>query len=228
MDYEGEIKIPNYVIWLLFYLAVLVAIGGLLFVGEWSAKIEALFSGLVVSALVATVQILSGRDLYRKNRKIEKTKIVDVIDKRKDEDKYGRLINQSKRQVLVIGTTCSRFMKDFVDQSSVVSEAISRGVSFKLLIPGDDFLEEEDLGKVETQTLKIYEAMSDRDKESFEIRRFAEKPNHSLVAVDDIYIVGPIFRHIKRSEVTPSIVFREGSKVSAAYKDYFDQLWGSN
>lgn len=228
MDYKGEIKVPNYIIWVLFYVVVFVVGGCLFFVGEWDVKIEALFSGIVVSALVGVVQILSGLDLYRKNRRLEKTKIVDVIDKRKDEERYAALIKQSRKQVLVLGSTCSRFMKDFVEQSPIVSEAISRGVNFKLLIPDDMHLDQEDRSKVETVTLKIYGEMDQREKRYFVIRRFSSPPNHSLVAVDDIYIVGPIFRKMKRSEVTPSIVFREGAQVANAYKEYFHQLWGGS
>lgn len=226
MDYNNYIKVPNYMIWVGFYVINAVALLILLFaVGSWNGKIEAIFSGFIVACLVGIVQILSDLDLYRKNRRIEKTRIVDVIEKRKDEEKYGGLIRQSKKEVLVLGTTCSRFMKDFVDQSSVVSEAISRGVVFKLLIPEDDFLEQEDRGKIKTITLQIYERMSGDQRKFFSIKRFREFPNHSLVVVDDLYIVGPIFRRLKRSEVTPSIVFRARSSVATAYREYFDQLW---
>lgn len=191
-------------------------------------KLYSLYGGLIVGLGIALFQLLLAWYEYREVEKIKELKIKKILPHRDDEALYRSIIKSSKKEIIVLGNTASRFLQDFADSSRpdkhALIDAFSRNVKFKLLLPSLDFLySDRDKRRAENAKEKIME-LHKKYNELFECRFFQHPPNHSMVIADDDCLIGPIFKYTP-SKDNPTIYTKKDSVFVHPYLKYFENEW---
>jgi hypothetical protein len=222
-----RVKLPSYLL-MVFVFLFMTILFTYLFFNSSNSKWASIFGGVAASFFVAEVQFLCQIYEYLKLRKYEQMGVIDVLKERRDRDYYGKLIQKSKSRILVMGVTASRFFDDFANKSvsgnSELIEAVRNGVEVKVLLPKRKYLQSHDQANFDALTLKL--SQDDVLSGKCQIKYFDHFAAHSLVQVDDVCIVGPIFKDL-RSKNTPAIVLKTDSVVAKPYIDNFNKEWNS-
>lgn len=220
------LKLPSYWAMIILFLALSLLFTYLFFISESNSKWATVFGGVAASFFVASTQFICQIYEYFKLKKYENMGVLDVLKERRDKDYYGNMIADSKREILVMGVTASRFFDDFANRSvqgnSQLIKAVQAGVMVKILLPKAKYLQAKDRGNFDELTLKL-----SRDPEldnKCKIKFFDHEPAHSLVLIDDACIVGPIFKGLG-SKNTPAIVLKSDSVLAKPYIENFKREW---
>lgn len=191
-----------------------------------NTKYESLLAGLCTGLLVAVIQFALDYNEHAEIETMKKLGIQKILPYRDDRAYYQQLLAASKRQILVLGNTASRFLEDFAHpdraDSRVLFEALARGVSVRILLPAPNVLPDSDRAKAEQSKLKLEGIASLH--QNLQFRYFSHPPVHSIFKVDDDCLVGPIFPHV-RSKDSPTIHAYVYSPLVAEYLRYFEREW---
>lgn len=154
--------------------------------------------------------------------------IKGLLANRHDQAYYRNFVARSRIRVDVMGASCSRFVRDFLDVESddkVLVDALSkhRNLKVRMLIPDDAHMGQEAQSCV-TTTIGQVALVQERFPRRVELRRFKDEVRHSFVLTDSDLIAGPVFddnlsRHAPAVHVNADTLF--GQKYSA----YFDAEW---
>lgn len=222
-----EIRIPLWVIWLI--LPILAACVLLLWflqsdTPRWQALLGGLIGGLTVFALEQLMRVKTFTELegYRNMG------VRHLLRNRHDKVYYGKILDRATRSVRVMGTSCSRFIGDFLDPNSDDRKLVERLRSqtelvVYLLIPNEECMDDQRrsaFASVSGQVRQVQEEFEER----FQIRRFNEKARHSFVIVDDELIAGPVFED-DQSRHAPAVHVSGTTEFGRKYISYFDALW---
>ena len=186
--------------------------------------------GLAASLIVATIQILLSFKEYTAAQKIRGLGFKSYIKARTKTSYYSDLIEKADSKIYLLGSTASSFLHDFAgfgeeahgDKSALI-RALDKKVKVRFLLSSIDSLGSTKRTKAE-QAHEWLEKLKSKYPNFVEYRYLNEPLAHSMLRVDDICIVGPIFR-VNKSRNAPSIVVKTGSHFGEQYSDYFEEEW---
>jgi hypothetical protein len=153
-----------------------------------------------------------------------------LLSNRHDKDYYRRLLDTSRYKADVLGASCNRFVRDFLDpddDDAILIDALNRRrqLRIRLLIPTDAHMSQE--GKNATAaTMTTLAALKSTFGNRIELRRFDHEARHSFVISDDDLVAGPIFEEDK-SRHAPAVHVLTRTLFGQKYSAYFEKLWDS-
>jgi len=232
MNFEQhKVRVP---LWLIWMIAVIIAIGLLSYwyylIDPTDSKLIGLVGGVVTGLIVYLATFLTLlRPLLELDR-FHRMGIKGLLANRHDQAYYRGLVAKSRMRVDVMGASCNRFVRDFLDLKSddkVLVDALNRHsqLRVRLLIPTDAHMSDDTRSGV-PNTLEQITAIRKRFGSRVELRRFDDKARHSFVVVDNDLVAGPIFedsvsRHAPAVHVAAETLFGE------KYHAYFEEVWKS-
>ena len=191
---------------------------------KWIGLLGGVAGGLVVYGINLLTDIFA----FRRLDQLERMQVHSTLATRHDITYYRPVVRKATRSVKVTGTSCFRFITDFLDLDSVDKVLVDQlrrhnGLVVCLLVPQEKYMSAETLQRFDSIRDKI-----DRLLEEFEhrvqIRRFDQYARHSLVVVDDELIAGPIFQG-SESKQAPAIHIDCSTEFGKKYLEYFDDVW---
>jgi hypothetical protein len=217
----------------------LLVLGGILVVsalmGTWYSWLDDQsvkmigFVGGVVSGLV--VFMLTFVTMIRPMQKLdhyERMGIRAVLRNRHDKEYYRTIVANAKKDVRVMGASCTRFMEDFLDVRSddkVLVDALRMNptLTVRLLTPQMQYMTEAANARSQ-EVGRLLTALTNEFDTRIELRRFGHKPAHSFVIVDNDLVAGPIFESDKR-KYAPAVHVAMSTDFARKYSEHFDEIW---
>ena len=222
-------------VWIIIVLVILVII---CVCWKWytmntTSPVGAILSSIIAGLIVALIQLgLSWWD-YKMTQKIEKLRLIEILYDRDDRIYYANLINKSRREIRVMGTTARRFFEHFADttigarpEAQVLISALNRGVKVKLLLPSKDYIALNKIADYNQVSETLNTIKQKYSHAEIEIRYFDHIPAHSIFMVDSECIVGPVFEKVE-SKNTPALHLKNESPFAEKYVAYFEQEWNA-
>ena len=157
--------------------------------------------------------------------------VISVLPNRHEKEYYRKYLAGTKTEVLVIGASATRFLKDFMDPKSedkVLYNLLQESsvAKLKILVPTDEHMTDKSRARWKEQSA-LRETLRQKLEGKIEFRRFQEPPHQSFVVVDDEIITGPIFPKVD-SEYSPAIHIKRHNKYAEKHIEYFERLWKEN
>lgn len=232
MNFEtGRIRVP---LWLILTLALSIVTIGF---GYWYHTLDAtdtkllglaggVLTGLIVYLFTYITLLRPVIELDRFHR----MGIKALLSNRHDKAYYRKLLEGSRYKVDVLGASCSRFVRDFLDpddDNATLINALNkhRQLHVRLLIPADTHMSQA-ARNATAATTKTLAALKSSYGSRIELRRFDDKARHSFVIVDDDLVAGPIFEEDK-SRHAPAVHVLTRTLFGQKYSAYFERLWDS-
>lgn len=193
---------------------------------KWVMLIGSTISGLIVVLVTVCLSYYE----FKKIERFRQMGVKDMLPERTDKKYYEEILRDAKTHVQVMGTSCTRFLDDFGNQSRqehVLVEAMDNNTTLKLqiLVPDEKHMDEESKQKFNTPSMThIINNLKNKYPERFKIKRFNFSPSHSLVRADHELIVGPIFPKVD-SRHTPAIHLKTSSEYAKKYIQYYEDVW---
>ena len=224
---KAFVKIPKWVFFLCVLILITTLVALIFFLAE-GVKWQALAGGLLGGLTVYTFDYLSRIRVYRKLEEHEKAGFRRLLRNRHDKKYYGNILKRGKKSVRVVGTSCSRFIRDFLDRDSeehVLVDILRRRPDLKvcLLVPSQERMNERNRSAFQSVSGQI-RGVKEEFAERFQIRRFDDEARHSIVIVDDQLIAGPVFDG-ERSSYEPAVHVLVESRLGGKYAEYFRSQW---
>lgn len=230
MNFEtGRIRMP---LWLMLTLGLLAAIAGIAYwyykIGPANSKELGIAGGLLTGLIVYLATFVTLLRPIIELDRFHRMGIKALLANRHDKDYYRKFVKDSKFKVDVLGASCNRFVRDFLDpddDDAVLIHALTknRQLRVRLLIPTDAHMGDEASSST-AATLKRISALQQRFDRRVELRRFDDKARHSFVFADEDLIAGPVFDDDK-SRHAPAVHVVTGTLFGQKYSAYFDSLW---
>ena len=198
-----------------------------------TSTVGAVLGSIIAGLIVALIQLgLSWWD-YKMTQKIEKLRLIEILYDRDDRTYYANLIDKSRREIRVMGTTARRFFEHFADmttgarpEAQVLISALNRGVKVKLLLPSKDYIALNKIADYNQVSETLNTIKQKYPHAEIEIRYFDHIPAHSIFMVDSECIVGPVFEKVE-SKNTPALHLKNESPFAEKYVAYFEQEWNT-
>lgn len=198
-----------------------------------TSPIGAILGSIIAGLIVALIQFgLSWWD-HRMIQKIENLRLIKILYDRDDRIYYANLIEKSRREIRVMGTTARRFFEHFADmttgarpEAQVLISALNRGVKVKLLLPSKDYIALNKIADYKQVSETLNTIKQKYPHAEIEIRYFDHIPAHSIFMVDSECIVGPVFEKVE-SKNTPALHLKNESPFAEKYVAYFEQEWNA-
>ena len=222
-----------------FYPIVLILISFIIALSFWfnssaanDNKLNAILSGLITGFIALLLQLWFSWVEQNKLKKFDELRIIDILAARDDPEYYRPLIKSAKRDVMVLGVTCLRFLHDFADdetsapnKNKVLLKLLDKKkLKVKLLVADETALDnEEDVAKAKAAQPRL-ERLHIKYPNHFFFSYYKHRPTHSVMVIDDECIVGPIFPGVS-SKYSPAIRLKKDSKFVEHYREYFDKEW---
>ncbi len=222
-----------------FYPIVLILILFIIVLSFWfnssaatDDKLNAILSGLITGFVALLLQLWFSWVEQNKLKKFDDLKIINILATRDDPEYYRPIIESAKRDVMVLGVTCSRFLDDFADdekrapnKNKVLLKLLDKKkLKVKLLVADETALDNEnDKSKAKAAQPRLAR-LSEKYPNNFFYAYYKYTPSHSVMVIDDESIVGPIFPGVS-SKYSPAIHLKSDSKFVEHYREYFDKLW---
>jgi hypothetical protein len=233
MSLETEkVPVPLWIIVVLGFLVVTAIMAAWYYwLDDQSVKMIGLVGG-VVSGLI--VFILTFATMVRPIQELDRYKrmgIKSVLRNRHDKDYYGRIVANARKDVRVMGASCTRFVEDFLDlrgDDRVLVDALHKNPTLRvqLLVPQEQYMPVPT--RARSRALgKLLDPLRQEFGDRVELRRFGEKAVHGFVIVDDDLIAGPIFEG-ERSKYAPAVHVGMWTDFARKYSEYFDEVWENN
>jgi hypothetical protein len=230
MSFETEkIAVPLWFVMVLVLLAVTAAMGVWYFwLNDQSVKMVGLVggivSGLVVFLLTFAMTIRPLQQLDRYHR----MGIRAVLRNRHDKEYYRKVVAKAKKDVRVMGASCTRFIEDFLDVKSddkVLVNALRNNpaLTVQLLTPQERYKAAGTKAR-SPELGKLLDALTREFGNRIEMRHFAWWAAHSFVIVDDDLVAGPIFEGDK-SKYAPAVHVSMSTAFARKYSEHFDEVW---
>lgn len=167
------------------------------YVGDEKSKVTLLLGGLGASLIVALIQFLLSWNEHLEIEQIKKIGVKRVLPHRDDEEFYRGLIKEGKNRIWVMGVTALRFMQDFGDdqrgrpEKRVLIDALQRNVAIRILVPKFGHLKGPNDTKLRESNSHLIRLKGTHG--NFQVKYFDHIPAHSIVVVDDMCLLGPVF-----------------------------------
>jgi hypothetical protein len=151
-----------------------------------------------------------------------------MLRNRHDKEYYRTIVANAKKDVRVMGASCTRFMEDFLDVRSddkVLVDALRMNptLTVRLLTPQKQYMTEAANARSQ-EVGRLLTALTNEFDKRIELRRFGHKPAHSFVIVDNDLVAGPIFESDK-SKYTPAVHVAMSTDFARKYSEHFDEIW---
>ncbi|MBN5101591.1 hypothetical protein JY461_12525 [Stenotrophomonas maltophilia] len=195
------------------------------FVGKW----EPIVTGVIAGAFIAVLQFSWDWLDAKGVAKLKSLKVSNVLVTRDEEEYYRSKIEGSKRKIDLLGSTASRFLRDFADGSTtredkkVLLRALERNVSVRILVAEEKFLPDDE-ARSQARLAKVRMKELGTKYSGFKVRYYSHSAAHSVFLVDDPCMVGPIFAD-RMSKDTPAIEMLVESPLVAVYLEHFEAEW---
>jgi hypothetical protein len=216
---------------IIFWLGVIAILLCLLwYFRESNEKLATLLGGVTTGLFVGWLQLLLMATEHREIEKIKKLGIKEILPYRDDEEFYRKVIEKTKKEIRILGSTAFRFMNDFAnenreDKKSLIN-ALDRKVLVKFLLPEPNFLWNKDDKARANTALKTIQKLKTQYGQLVECKHYSHQPFHNLLLADNVCFVGPIFPN-RTSKDTPTIYTDINSIFAQSYIEYFDYEWKS-
>lgn len=226
--FKKNIGIPSFVFIIVIMFILAVSFFGLYYLYDSSSKWSAIYAGLFTAFSVATVQLFISYYEHKRLNKYEEMGVKDIVKQRRGKDYYGKIIRNCKKEVSLMGNTAARFMSDFADSDAsdndALIQAMNKGANIRILVPKPEHLNEAQAFQVNNETIPLFNRLNQSHKERVQLKFYDSPPLHSIMILDDLCIVGPVFSGVK-SENTPAITFSKDSDFVRPYIQYYENIW---
>lgn len=209
-------------------LVLLASILLYLFYGSNDPKQSTLIGGISGGVIVYIIGFLISIQEYRNIDRFRELGVKEVLPNRRGTQYYSKLVSESNETVIVIGTSCSRFIDDFANKDNdnhVLIDALqkNKGLNVKFMVPAEQYMDELSKKKFVLGEAKLRRLLSEFP-DRIEMRRFNHEPRYSFVRVDNDLIVGPVFAETE-SKNSPAIHLDVNSSFAGKYLYDFDRVW---
>lgn len=230
--FSKKIKL-NVLIIIVLVILVIICVCWKWYTMNTTSPIGAILSSIIAGLIVALIQLgLSWWD-YQMMQKIEKLRLIEILYDRDNRTYYADLIDKSRREIRVMGTTARRFFEHFADmttgarpEAQVLISALNRGVKVKLLLPSKDYIALNKIADYKQVSETLNTIKQKYPHAEIGIRYFDHIPAHSIFMVDSECIVGPVFENVE-SKNTPALHLKIESPFAEKYVAYFEQEWNA-
>lgn len=231
--FSKKIKL-NVLIIIVLVILVIICVCWKWYTMNTTSPIGAILSSIIAGLIVALIQLgLSWWD-YQMMQKIEKLRLIEILYDRDNRTYYADLIDKSRREIRVMGTTARRFFEHFADmttgarpEAQVLISALNRGVKVKLLLPSESHIAHNKIADHKQVSETLRSIKKKYPSAEIDIRYFDHIPAHSIFMVDSECIVGPVFEYVE-SKNTPALHLKNESPFAEKYLAYFEQEWKDN
>ena len=225
--YDQKVVLP---FWFVVLAAILVALSCVL-LGLFTTKndtVIALLGGLAGGLVVYTISFVTDIGQLRQLDRFRKMGIKKILSTRHNVLYYGEVIGQAKFEVMVMGTSCHRFITDFLDRKADDKALVDLLRQFpklqvRILVPSDDFMDEDSRTKLGLVLPKL-EHLQGEFGNRVKLKRFKDSARLSMVVVDDELIVGPVLPGIE-SRQAPAVHVKRQTDYGRKHVEYFDNVW---
>lgn len=215
--------------WILAALIILLGVSVYCYWNEpEGSKLAPLLGGVATGLLLVIVQYMFSWHEHIERGRLRLLGLKNVLKNKVDIEYYGQLIKGAKKRIDLMGSTGSRFLRDFADsqgshdEAKYLLEAMGRGVKVRLLLPeAEQLFTDESKASAKQVEEKLMEL---NKREEFECRFFKHPPIHSIFRADNDLLVGPFFPNLE-SRNTPALHVRDDAILSERYIEYFEQEW---
>jgi hypothetical protein len=232
MGFELErVPVPKWTILVLLIVAITAAVAvWYYFIDPNSVKAIGVLGGIIAGFLVFLLTFVVSIGPLQQLDRYEKMGIKGVLDNRHDKEYYGRILKEAKREVRVMGASCTRFVDDFLDKRNedrVLVDALRMypKLTVQILIPDNRHISEHARARI-PQLLEKLESLTSEFGSRVQIRRFSHHAHHSFVIADESLIAGPVFEG-DRSKYAPAVHISMSSRFAQKYNEHFQMVWDS-
>lgn len=228
----GTTRVPNWIM----------VTGGVLIVtavfGFWyykadpaDTKLVGFLGGIATGLVVYLATFLTVLGPLRELDRFHRMGIRGLLENRHEQLYYRRLVKKGRQRVDVMGASCSRFVRDFLDPDAddkVLIDALNKHGQLKvrLMIPNDANMTSEARDNAR-HMLALVERIRATFDNRVEVRRFNDAARHSFVLVDGDLVAGPVFDG-DRSRHAPAVHVAVETAFGQKYSIYFEKLWGES
>ncbi|MEM8986676.1 MAG: hypothetical protein AAGC95_08135 [Pseudomonadota bacterium] len=225
---RGSVRVPVWTI-IIFTLSVLGFIIFAWLADATNAKTIGVLSGLLAGLIVYGLSFLTELPVYARLEKFEQTGVKNLLKNRYEKAYYRPILEKAERRVCVMGSSCSRFITDFLDPDTDDHVLIDRlrlypQMKVQILVPQSQKMGKAARQKFSALCVKI-DWLTGEFEDRFEIREFPHNARHSFVITDTELIAGPIFEGTE-SKNSPAVHVSASTPFAQKYIDYFRDLWG--
>lgn len=225
--YDKKVVLP---FWIMVLAGILVALACVL-VGLFATENDtaiAVLGGLAGGLVVYIISFLTDIGPLRQLDRFRKMGIRNILSTRHDVVYYGEVVGKAKSEVLVMGTSCHRFITDFLDERADDKVLVDRLRQFpelkiRFLVPGDEYMDEDSKTKFGLVLSKL-ERLKQQFNSRVELRRFQDTARLSMVVVDEELITGPVLPGIE-SRQSPAVHVKTQTEYGKKHLEYFETMW---
>ncbi|PPD18076.1 MAG: hypothetical protein CTY24_13655 [Methylobacter sp.] len=195
-----------------------------------TAKGSGIITGLFTGVIIAAFQLWLSWYQYEIIDEFKELKIRKILANRKDQNYYGELISKAEKEISLLGITALSFLEDFANNNQnapekervLLSALRKQNFKVKILVADKSVLDERHKRKADEAEALLKELKS---FPNFEFAYYDQHhPTHSVLIIDDEFIVGPIFPKVY-SRDTPAIHLQRDSQLAKYYETYFNDEW---
>jgi hypothetical protein len=200
-------------------------------IDERDAKMLGLVGGILTGFIVYLATFITLLRPIRELDHFQRMGVKRLLANRHEKANYRYLVAGARQRVYVMGASCGRFVKDFMDVDSddkVLIDALNAHPNLKvrLLIPTDRKMSTSTRSSTQTM-LKQLIAVQNLYGNRIELHRFDDAARHSFVLVDNDLVAGPVFDGDK-SRHAPAVHVTAGTAFGQKYCAYFDDMWDNH
>lgn len=195
---------------------------------NFDANLSSIVGGLIAGFIIACTQFLLSWFEYKRNDKLEKIGVIDILTNKYAENKYRNIIKNLQTKLFIIGNTTHDLLNDFADEGNsqdekkVLLSKLATGLDVKILIAKREYLDSKAQTKFDNSTEKIRK-LTLRYR-NFQIKFYEHAPTQSIFIFDEECFVGPVFPG-KSSRETPALHMKNESEFAKKYIEYFNNEW---
>lgn len=195
---------------------------------NFDTNLSSIVGGLIAGFIIACTQFLLSWFEYKRNDKLEKIGVIDILTNKYAEDKYRNIIKNLQNKLFIIGNTTHDLLNDFADEANsqgekkVLLSKLATGLDVKILIAKREYLDLKAQTKFDNSKEKIRQLTSRYP--NFKIKFYEHVPTQSIFIFDEECFVGPVFPG-KSSRETPALHMKNESAFAKKYIEYFNNEW---
>lgn len=233
MNFElDRVRIPLWVLLITAVTVVTIALGCAYYkIDEKDAKLLNLVGGILTGFIVYLATFITLLRPIRELDHFHRMGVKRLLANRHEKANYRDLVAGARQRVCVMGASCGRFVKDFMDVDSddkVLIDALNAypNLKVRLLIPTDQKMSASTRSSTQTMLTQLAAARNIHGAR-IELHRFDDAARHSFVLVDDDLVAGPVFDGDK-SRHAPAVHVTAGTAFGQKYCAYFDDMWDNH
>lgn len=195
---------------------------------NFDANLSSIVGGLIAGLIIACTQFLLSWFEYKRNDKLERIGVIDILTNKYAENKYRDIIKNLQANLFIIGNTTHDLLNDFADETNsqdekkVLLSKLATGLNVKILIAKREYLDCRAQTKFDNSREKINQLTLRYP--NFQIKFYEHVPTQSIFIFDEECFVGPVFPG-KSSRETPALHMRNESEFAKKYIEYFNNEW---